>query len=131
MLSAHVQGHALFVRHAGGTLPCPQVDFTGGFNGFMAAAYNLGNSTVEEVYGSPFDPFMNDQNFVLSVLTLEEFGATGNKVSVVSYQIFLVLSGCKSLGGECAFLSVKVEGPASKCVHTVWQARARFQQRVR
>ena len=27
------------------------------------------------------DPFMNDQNFVLSVLTLEEFGATGNKVS--------------------------------------------------
>ena len=23
---------------------------------------------------------MNDQNFVLSVLTLEEFGATGNKV---------------------------------------------------
>ncbi len=27
------------------------------------------------------DPFMNDQNFVLSVLTLEEFGATGNKVT--------------------------------------------------
>ncbi len=24
---------------------------------------------------------MNDQNFVLSVVTLEEFGATGNKVS--------------------------------------------------
>jgi hypothetical protein len=36
-------------------------------------------------YGSQLisvaDPFMNDQNFVLSVLTLEEFGATGNKVS--------------------------------------------------
>ncbi len=27
---------------------------------------------------------MNDQNFVLSVLTLEEFGATGNKVSSFS-----------------------------------------------
>ena len=27
------------------------------------------------------DPFLNDQNFVLSVLTLEELGATGNKVS--------------------------------------------------
>ena len=26
------------------------------------------------------DPFLNDQNFVLSVLTLEELGATGNKV---------------------------------------------------
>ena len=27
---------------------------------------------------------MNDQNFVLSVLTLEEFGATGNKVDCAS-----------------------------------------------
>ena len=81
-----VQGHALFVRQAGGVLPCPQVDFTGGFNGFLAAAYDLGNSSVEEVYGSPFDPFMNDQNFVLSVLTLEEFGATGNKVRAHSCQ---------------------------------------------
>lgn len=25
------------------------------------------------------DPFLNDENFVLSVLTLEELGATGNK----------------------------------------------------
>ncbi|DBA66091.1 TPA: hypothetical protein ACH3X2_003093 [Trebouxia sp. C0005] len=73
------QGHALFVRQAGGYLPCPLVDFTGGFNAFFGAAYGLGNSTIEEVYGSAFDPFMNDQNFVLSVLTLEEFGATGNK----------------------------------------------------
>ncbi|DBA90435.1 TPA: hypothetical protein ACH3X1_003706 [Trebouxia sp. C0004] len=80
------QGHALFVRQAGGYLPCPQVDFTGGFNGFLGAAYGLGDSTIEEVYGSPFDPFMNDQNFVLSVLTLEEFGATGNKglVGIIS-----------------------------------------------
>jgi len=28
---------------------------------------------------SAADPFLNDQNFVLSVLTLEELGATGNK----------------------------------------------------
>ena len=26
------------------------------------------------------DPFLNDQNYVLSMLTLEELGATGNKV---------------------------------------------------
>ena len=26
------------------------------------------------------DPFLNDQNFILSVLSLEELGATGNKV---------------------------------------------------
>jgi len=49
-----VQGHALFVRQAGGYLPCPLVDFTGGFNVFLGAAYGLGNSTIEEVYGSPF-----------------------------------------------------------------------------
>ena len=33
------------------------------------------------------DPFMNDQNFVLSVLTLEEFGATGNKVSAAGISL--------------------------------------------
>ena len=26
------------------------------------------------------DPFLNDQNYILSVLSLEELGATGNKV---------------------------------------------------
>ena len=88
-----MQGHALFVRQAGGTLPCPLVDFTGGFNGFMAAAYGLGNNTVEEVYGAAFDPFMNDQNFVLSVLTIEEFGATGNKVSAPSTKFPWLYSG--------------------------------------
>lgn len=31
------------------------------------------------------DPFKNDQNYILSVLSLEELGATGNKV------IYLVL----------------------------------------
>lgn len=53
-----LQGHALFVRQAGGALPCPLVDFTGGFNGFLAAAYGLGNSTVEEVYGAAFGGFI-------------------------------------------------------------------------
>ena len=86
MLSCACAG-ACFICEAGrrcAALPscnCPQIDFTGGFNGFLAAAYNLGNRSVEEAFGSPFDPFMNDQNFVLSELTLEEFGATGNKVS--------------------------------------------------
>ena len=28
------------------------------------------------------DPFLNDVNFVLSMLTLEEGGATGNKVRI-------------------------------------------------
>jgi hypothetical protein len=72
------QGHALFTRQAGGANPCPTIDFTGGFNQFFARAYGL-NGTVEQTYGTAFNPFLNDQNFFLSVLTLEELGATGNK----------------------------------------------------
>ncbi len=34
---------------------------------------------------------MNDQNFVLSVVTLEEFGATGNKASSFSFPAFMRL----------------------------------------
>lgn len=49
-----LQGHALFTRQAGGDLPCPALDFTGGFNQFMAAAYNLTGKTIEQVYGAPF-----------------------------------------------------------------------------
>ena len=74
-----MQGHALFTRAAGSTIPCPAIDFVGGFNQFMAAAYGLPEgTTIEEEYGAAFDPFMNDQNYVLCVLTLEELGATGN-----------------------------------------------------
>ena len=29
------------------------------------------------------DPFLNDANFIVSVLSLEELGATGNKVSTL------------------------------------------------
>jgi hypothetical protein len=72
------QGHALFTRHAGSSLPCPLVDFTGGFNAFFAAAYNL-TGTIESVYGRPFNPFQNDATYFTSVLALEELGATGNK----------------------------------------------------
>lgn len=73
------QGHALFTRAAGSTIPCPAIDFVGGFNQFLAAAYGLDEgTTVEDKFGSAFDPFMNDQNYVLCVLTLEELGATGN-----------------------------------------------------
>ncbi|KAK9915431.1 hypothetical protein WJX75_009080 [Coccomyxa subellipsoidea] len=74
------QGHALFTRQAGSDLPCPPLDFTGGFNKFFGAAFNLtGSDTIESKYGVPFDPFLNDENFLLCVLSLEELGATGNK----------------------------------------------------
>jgi len=72
------QGHALFTRQAGGANPCPPTDPTGGFNQFFARAFGL-NGTVEQTYGVPFNPYLNDQNFFLSVVTLEELGATGNK----------------------------------------------------
>ena len=35
--------------------PCPPIDFTGGFNQFYAAVYNLTNNmTIENVFGAPF-----------------------------------------------------------------------------
>ncbi|KAK9915059.1 hypothetical protein WJX75_004249 [Coccomyxa subellipsoidea] len=74
------QGHALFTRQAGSDLPCPPIDFTGGFNKYFGAAYNLtGDETIESKFGAPFDPFLNDETYLLSVLSLEELGATGNK----------------------------------------------------
>lgn len=77
-IALNEQGHALFTRQAGGANPCPLVDFVGGFNAFFAGAYGL-NGTVEQTYGQAFNPFLNDQNYFISVVTLEELGATGNK----------------------------------------------------
>ena len=52
----HVQGHALFTRQAGGLNPCPQIDFTGGFNSFMAAAFGI--ESVQGTYGQPFSKLL-------------------------------------------------------------------------
>ena len=52
-----VQAHALFTRQAGGDLPCPALDFHGGFNKFFGAAYGLHERTVEQAYGAPFGTF--------------------------------------------------------------------------
>jgi len=80
------QGHALFTRHAGSKLPCPKIDFIEGFNSLMIVAFDLkrrgnekANETIAREFGEAYDPFRNDQNFVLSVLSLEEVGARGNK----------------------------------------------------
>ena len=54
-IALNEQGHALFTRQAGSTIPCPLVDFDGGFNDFMAAAYGLpAGVTVEQQYGSAY-----------------------------------------------------------------------------
>lgn len=60
----------------------------------MVLAFNLqrasgqrANETVAAAFGAPFDPFMNDQNYVLSVLSLEEVGARGNKVSMPAQEL--------------------------------------------
>ena len=76
-----VQGHALFARHAGSTLPCPYVDYEAGFNGILAGAYGLApGETIEKLFGKKWDPYVNDATYTISMLTLEELGATGNKV---------------------------------------------------
>ena len=54
-IALNEQGHALFTRQAGSTIPCPLVDFDGGFNDFMAAAYGLADGvSVADQYGSAF-----------------------------------------------------------------------------
>ena len=54
-IALNEQGHALFTRQAGSTIPCPLVDFDGGFNDFMAAAYGLAAGvSVADQYGSAF-----------------------------------------------------------------------------
>lgn len=42
-------------RHSGSANPCPLIDFDGGFNDWMAAAFNLPKGqTVEQKFGKPF-----------------------------------------------------------------------------
>ena len=54
-IALNEQGHALFTRQAGSTIPCPLVDFDGGFNDFMAAAYGLADGvSVADQFGSAF-----------------------------------------------------------------------------
>jgi hypothetical protein len=50
-----VQGHALFTRQAGSTIPCPVIDLVGGFNGYFASAYNLpAGTTIKDKFGKDF-----------------------------------------------------------------------------
>ena len=54
-LVAHMQGHALFTRAAGSTLPCPAIDFITGFNNLYAAAFDLpAGATIESTFGVEF-----------------------------------------------------------------------------
>lgn len=70
------------IAQAGGANPCPALDFTGGFNEFLAAAFHLpAGTTIKDKWGVAFDPFGGDAAFTLCVATLEELGATGNKVT--------------------------------------------------
>ena len=49
-----------FMCQAGGMNPCPAIDFTGGFNAWLAAAYNLtANMTIENMFGAPFGESLN------------------------------------------------------------------------
>ena len=85
-----MQGHALFARHAGSKLPCPYVDYEAGFNGILAGAYGLApGETIEKLFGKQWDPYVNDATYTISMLTLEELGATGNKVCICTVPAIL------------------------------------------
>ena len=66
MRDGHLQqGHVLFTRHAGSSIPCPQVDFAEGFNAFMAFAYGVtvpASSTavaaITQAYGEAFSKLL-------------------------------------------------------------------------
>lgn len=48
-----VQGHALYTRQAGSTIPCPYVDYDKGFNAVFARAYGLKDGeTIAKLFGS-------------------------------------------------------------------------------
>ena len=66
------------------------------------------------------DPFLNDQNFVLSVLSLEELGATGNKVSekCIVFCIGLSIASLDRL--LLVSVSVSINRPA--CLHVLSSA---------
>lgn len=54
----------------GSSLPCPAIDFTTGWNDWLAAAYGL-NGTVEQHFGVPFNPFQVTCNwFIMKQCTL-------------------------------------------------------------
>lgn len=49
------QGHALFTRQAGSTIPCPKIDLIGGFNEYFAEAYQLPEGvTIKDKFGKDF-----------------------------------------------------------------------------
>ena len=102
-----MQGHALFARHAGSTLPCPYVDYEAGFNGILAGAYRLEKGeTIEKLFGKKWDPYVNDATYTISMLTLEELGATGNKVRLqnpVGARVLFELRQCTAAvcGSAC------------------------------
>jgi hypothetical protein len=70
------QGHVRMVRQVLGaddSVTCPKLDITGGFRAFFDNALNKTSDPA-------FDPHANDINFLLSTWSLEEIGATGDKV---------------------------------------------------
>ncbi len=57
------QGHALFTRQAGSTLPCPPIDFQNGFNEYFAEAYMLPKGqTIKDKFGSEFGAFRSSSD---------------------------------------------------------------------
>jgi hypothetical protein len=55
------------------SVPCPTLNIAAGFQAYFDAA-------VKMVSNPPFDPFKKDVNFLLATWSLEEIGATGDKV---------------------------------------------------
>ena len=114
-----MQGHALFARHAGSTLPCPYVDYEAGFNGILAGAYGLGpGETIEKLFGKKWDPYVNDATYTISMLTLEELGATGNKVGTCTVPATHLCMLCAKARAFCMSHALAVDTPRMAAIWT-------------
>ena len=91
----------MWTIHAGGKHACPLINFTA-FDSFYAAVYGLdptpSANSVAKTFGAAFNPWLDDETFVTSVLALEELGAKGNKVCRVIRFCIIVSGCCHTLG---------------------------------
>lgn len=70
-----LQGHALYTRQAGSTIPCPYVDYDKGFNAVFARAYGLKDGeTISKIFGSDWGelPALEHMSCFVLVLSLCE-----------------------------------------------------------
>eukprot|EP00898_Chlorokybus_atmophyticus_P005794 jgi/Chlat1/6215/Chrsp44S05750 len=94
------EGHVRFIREVLGkrSNPCPEINIDTAFADFFDSA--LGMSPTPR-----FDPYANDVNFLLSMWTLEEIGATGDTGSILLCSNPGIAAGVAGLATSASYQS--------------------------